>query len=106
MPHDQLAHDRINKMEQTILEHTSKLNNFEGTMQRQTIAIEENTIITKNTQTIARNTDANTAELVQLFKGVKSLRQLMLFYSPFAALLAGIAAGLLWLSHNLQRLFS
>lgn len=101
---DQTAHNRINAMEKILDSHATKLEQVEVNIKRQTSAIEENTRITKNTETMMKNTDANTAELVQLFKGVKSVRQLILFYAPFAALLAAIGSGVLWVYHNFQKL--
>ena len=96
---DTTAHDRLNYMEKILGNHTEKINTLEVGLSDQGRAISENTAITRNIET-------NTAELVQLFKNVKSLRQLVLFYAPLAAVFAAVWSGISWLSHNIEKMFT
>ena len=103
---DAQTHERLNNMEKILFSHTDKINMLEVGLVNQDWAIaDQGRAINENTQ-ITKNIEANTDELVKLFKGVKSLRQLVLFYAPLAAIFAAIWTGISWLSHNIEKFFS
>lgn len=78
MVEDRRAHERIDSLEKVVADHVKDHLAFEK-------ALAENTELTR---TIAENT----SELVELVKGLKVFRRLVLFWAPFAGAVAAVIA--------------
>lgn len=76
---DELAHKRINNVEKTLDTHFKQITTLERAIEQNTSSLAKNTELT---QEIANNT----AEMVSLIKGVKGLRQLVVWLSPVVIL--------------------
>jgi chromosome segregation ATPase len=76
--HDQRAHERITKVEVELNNHQTQLTRLETAMASNTASLEENTRLTRE---IARNT----GDLVELIKGFKGFRRLVVWLAPIIA---------------------
>ena len=77
---DSDAHKRIDDVEKKLGDHLEHITRLEVAIVKNTSSLGENTLLTKE---IA----ANTAELVELFKGAKTFRSFVLWISPFIIIL-------------------
>lgn len=73
---DRRAHDRIDTLEVVVENHIREHNKFEASLS---------------------NIEANTAELVELVRGAKGLRSLIVWAAPIVAFLAAVYA---WAQHK------
>lgn len=80
---DRRAHTRIDAIEITLEKHLTKINSFEQMIEMSTASLKENTKLTKE---IA----INTADLVDLVRGIKGFRKLLIWASPIVAIIGGL----------------
>lgn len=80
---DKRAHERLDVIELEMEEHRKEHKDFEA-------SIRENTELTKTIE-------ANTSELVALFKGATHVRSFFIWASPIAAFGIGLYAFINWL---------
>ena len=80
---DRRAHERIDQIEARMEEHRKEHQKFED-------SIRENTDLTKSIE-------ANTKELVVLFKGASSVRTFFVWASPIVAFIGGFWALVNWI---------
>ena len=82
---DNLAHQRIDKVEETLNNHYEMITSLKGALDENTSCLHENTRIT---QDIANNT----SEIVSIIRGVKGFRKLIMFLSPIIIAVMGAIA--------------
>lgn len=80
---DETAHKRIDTVEKTLDVHFGHITKLEEAIERNTSSISRNTELT---QDIANNT----AELVAIIKGVKGIRQLVVWVAPVVMLIIAV----------------
>lgn len=84
------AHDRIDRLENTVIMHSTQIEKLSDALDDNTQSLHENTRLT---QQIADNTD----EIVNLFKGSKVLYKII---TGAAALVAIGYAFITWIGHK------
>ena len=80
---DELAHQRINSVEKTLDTHFNHITKLEEAIERNTSSLARNTELT---QEIANNT----SEIVGIVKGVKGVRQLLVWIAPVVLLVIAV----------------
>ncbi len=83
MLEDRRAHERLDKVEEDMKLHMEEHRKLEA-------SLIENTNLTKSIE-------ANTKELVELFKGATQVRTFFLWASPIVAFFGGLWAFITWL---------
>jgi hypothetical protein len=80
---DELAHQRINNVEKTLDTHFQHITKLEEVIALNTSSLSKNTELT---QEIANNT----SELVGIIKGVKGIRQFIVWLAPVVLLIIAV----------------